>query len=359
MPKKREPLLFDRYLASKPFGSLPRKREEIIRSHMTEAKHFVLDADATRYIGEMTRQVPQAISYGQQFALPPFNKMWIEFPARVLYEAVTQRPADADSDETVAYFINWPTVYVVASNGKGGDPLLSPIKYKLFQPFDARGEIEFCQDIGISRLNLDAFFWGETLHTMMLETLRTRGKPVVNELKPLTVDLEELDIDTRILARSLRENHSIEIMSQDMTMTFRAMFSESAGEMRNIIAMLLFLNRTSKIQYQEQIGPEKRMIRSKPRTMVKHQIIRLKINPLPKLIKLGGSGGIWRRLHDVRAHFCHDRIARETNCLHDWVEQDIEQWRCMACGGLKWRRKAHQRGNREKGLVKTEYEVTE
>jgi hypothetical protein len=71
--------------------------------------------------------------------------------------------------------------------------------------------------------------------------------------------------------------------------------------------------------------------------------------------------GITKRLHDVRGHFCHDKRARQTGeqwCGHDWVEYEPLRWKCERCGGKRWWRNEHQRGDVEKGrsFIQT-YEV--
>jgi len=366
---KRQPTLADMFLATKYESTWKHSKRtyNVVRDKLIEAKRFVLDDAASRYLGEMQRDLPEAIAFGQEFALPPFPLTWVEFNSRIHYEALTGRVPDADSDFLLGFLINWPSAYVIANatdeHGRFKDALLSPMKYKLFQPFDHKSELEFCETIGISRFQLDAFFWGESLHKMMADIIRRQTGLTVGKVAFETDMIEQLTPTQTEFARSLRANHSVEIIydqhRDEVRQTFMRMFQGSAGELRILVALLLLLNRSSKVTYLTELGPKQQMIRNKPRTLLKHSVITFKLNPIPKIKRLGGKGGgLWRRRHDVRAHFCHDKTARNASCMHDWEEQAIEQWRCLQCGGLKWRRKAHSRGHLEKGDVVAGYQVT-
>jgi hypothetical protein len=162
----------------------------------------------------------------------------------------------------------------------------------------------------------------------------------------------------------LRENHSFELNLRagiDKRQFWGQLYNGSAGDLRNIIGLLLFLNRTSQVRYErEEPTLPGRFIGRKQTNFLAHRVISFKLNPLPRLVKLCAGESIRRRLHDVRGHFCHNKIARENNHLHDWIEaaENHLQWSCE-CGGLRWWRNPHMRGHEGKGLVLSEYNVKE
>jgi len=78
---KRTPLLFDQFMANtKPQLEMERKPFEFLRNRMVGAHVFTLDHEATRYMANMIQAHPEAIALDQEFAIPPFKKMFVEFP---------------------------------------------------------------------------------------------------------------------------------------------------------------------------------------------------------------------------------------------------------------------------------------
>jgi hypothetical protein len=328
-----------------PFKQKP---QILVREALRMAKRFVLDDDAVRYFAEMIRDIPEVIAMAHEFALRPFDVMYVEIPNfKLFYEVIGRRMADPDADERIGYLFSGPDVYVLADR-QDDRPALGPVSYTLGRPIPAKLWPELMQDVGNLIVEgvpietdsmvkmVDAFFWGGSI---------VQVRPEFRAV--------------------LRENHGLQMLvdvehprftDEDMSQIYNG----SSSDMRNIIGLLLFLNQTRDVQYIEELGHHKGFIRNKPSAYLKHSIIRMKISPMPILRKklVGESGGLWRREHDVRGHFCHDKTARERQCLHDWTEYDVNQWRCKACGGLRWWRREHRRGHREKGRVSQEYQVT-
>jgi hypothetical protein len=219
----------------------------------------------------------------------------------------------------------------------GCQAMMMPLSYTLNQPMTIEQELNICQRARTSRLGIDILFWGSSY--------------------------EKLSPSER---HALRANHGFEHWyAKDVDDIITPMFFSAAGDLRNIIALTLFLNRTNEVRFDEQIGPAQGFVHAKVTTLTRHSVVRLKLDPKPLFKKLYGHGGVWRREHDCRGHFCHDKTARNSACntillgpTHDWHEYGVNQWRCMTCGGLKWWRKAHRRGHKEKGTVQTEYRVT-
>jgi hypothetical protein len=343
---KRRPLLVDEFLATK-MVPWPDKQEErlilAVRNNLREAKKFVLDDKAAVYAAEMIRDHPIAIAHDQEFAIPCFPRMYIELPYPNFFETLGgNNPHDPIMGDTeVGYFIDGPRAYVLSRvwNGPenaemrkklGCQAMMMPLAYTLNQPMTLEQELDVCQRAHVSRMGIDILYWGSSY--------------------------EKLPHSERV---ALRANHGFEHWyAKDVDDLITPMFTSAAGDLRNIIALTLFLNRTNEVRFEEQIGPAQGFVHAKPTTLVRHSVVRLKLDPKPLFKKLYGHGGVWRREHDCRGHFCHDKITREHNHEHDWREYDVNQWRCMTCGGLKWWRKAHRRGHREKGVVNTSYEVT-
>jgi hypothetical protein len=336
---KRKPTLADMFLATSVRREIEEPHfHETTCDHLRQAHRFVFDDQATEYVGEMIRTMPRIIADAQDFAIPPFEKTWIEFDSRVLFKAVTCKEPDVISDFRLGYLITGPLVRVIVnSNDEKMIPEVLPLQYKLFQPFSFQQELEFCQKTRISRIALDAMYWGSAADVFLNEQ-----------------DKEGL--------RSLRENHSIELccLPQIQDRIMDELAYGQAGDLRNIIAFLLFLNRTRGDIYLKEVGHAQALVRHQVRPLLKHSVIHLKLNPIPRLRKLIAGPGVWRRLHDVRGHFCHNKEAKFSGCMHEWEETKPLHWECkLKCGGVRWWRHEHQRGHADKGTVTSHYKVTE
>jgi hypothetical protein len=345
--KKRKPLMIDRWLASsKDTAVIERRVLGLVTNKIVTAKRFVFNDDAVDKMASVIREIPEAIAEAQQFAIPCFENMYVELDYTRLYQALTWDDPTAlpGSDVTVGFLFVGPHVYGFFEGlydpADGIENGLLPIRYRMNRPFTVEEEQLWCEEFKIPRIQLDAFMWGSTYR--------------------------RIDDSFR---RTFRANHSWEWVANEKVTnpdTIASMLKACAGDIRNIITILLLLNQASGARYETIDVPHKQtVIKSKPRTMLSHSIVRISIDPKPHLRVLGGShGGSWRREHDVRGHFCHDETSRNHHYgnagghVPDWTEYGPNQWRCLKCGGLRWWRKEHRRGHKEKGRVKESYEVT-
>jgi hypothetical protein len=345
---KRKPLLADRLLATPQSLLLPNKFHETNRQSLMLAKRFVLDEAATTYIGEMVRDVPRIVADAQDFAIPPFKRMWVEFPVALLNKVIggpttSLYMGEEKADAVVGYLFNGPSVRIASANNvPGHTPQFTPFEYMIHHPYkDVAEELQVCKQLGVSRGTLDAVFWGSAANQFIAE-------------------------GDRASMRALREYHSVwpielnKSVGKDPREVYAYLLNMAGGELRNIISILLFLNRTQDIQKTFSVPGEQGFIGNKLRPFLSHNVISISVNPMPRFLSMVAGEGVWRRLHDVRGHFCHNKVARESGCMHpDWQETDGDglQWRCTACGGLRWWRKEHRRGHEDKGVVTSEYRV--
>ena len=357
---KRTPTVADLFLASdttlqslRIHDKLARHVQRVLRE---DAHRFVLDMDATGYFAEMCKSADLIIN-GMPFAIPPFERTWIEMPFRHFYAKVNGTPADPDADEHVAYLFDGPLVYSFAANVSRQECGMSPLRYRLNRPLSADEEERLHDKMGMTRLHLDMFFWGSTAGRIYGNKDANVGDVIqAHKLSPEQI---------RKLA-ALREQHGVEIVNNTLTdrdyekEAWSKLYLASAGDLRNLIGLLLFINQPSSIRYDREVPPMPRMIHNKARTLLRHTVIKMHVDPTPRLRARfgGGAPGAFKRLHDVRGHWCMNKIARAPGCEHQWSEIDYDHFRCMSCGGQRWHRKEHQRGKRAAGRVKQTYQVT-
>lgn len=67
--------------------------------------------------------------------------------------------------------------------------------------------------------------------------------------------------------------------------------------------------------------------------------------------------GAPKRRHEVAGHWCFNRRV-DPGCAHDWQALvSGQRYQCAKCGGKRWRRRAHERGNATLGWVQQERHV--
>ena len=334
---------------------------------MMNIKKFVLDDQAARYLGEYMRDHPDKIARANEYAIPPFKTMWVEYSVREVYEALHGFPLDDRGDTRMGLLVNGPDVMMFVEGPKEGDCQMSPFMARLNKPATLEEELELCRLMGISRINIDSLMWG---------TPGVRIRKEFPELYPV-----------------LRANHAF-IAATDLSGIgdghLRSFFEDgTGGDLRNVVALMIFLNRTQDVQVMEERKAKPGLIMRKPRAYIGHSVITLKINPVERLRRIGEPSGISspKRLHDVRGHYCRNKLTKQAEEIgdtcealdrtdplfyltcHDWKEVEgskhvdqktgaIMTWKCSRCKGVLWRKPEHKRGTLKQGYVVQQYAVT-
>lgn len=378
--EKRKPLVADRFLREWPNDNAqafyhPKASEQVKRG-VRNARRFVFDEDAAERIAEIVIKVPDLLVREHQFARAPFELTWVELPAWrywMVLRASSQKGAldkwsnaIDTADHSVGYLIDHGRVNVVVAGTvaePGGSCVLAPLQYRLGTEWPLQDQLDFCESVGgLSRLDLDAAMWGSTW--------------------------DGLDWDAR---KALRANNVMEWvptnpaskMRPERLMKARSdMLRGSVGDLRTIIAILLVMNRPSLTRYVEDVPHHRGFIRGKLRPFMSHTTVQIALDPIPVLRLIGTPAGeaIERRRHEVRGTYCHDKVSRDyrriAGCVHEyqatnkdwtpWTREDEAtegqpfHWVCASCGGKRWWRKDHSRGDVGIGFVVHDaYQVTD
>jgi hypothetical protein len=267
----------------------------------------------------------------------------VEFPFRAYFQEITGTFPDAWCDQTVGYLYHNHHAYAFADFELEG-PGMVPIRYDLNRPMGHAQKVWWSEVFHMPVENLDGFAWGSCW-------------PLVSpERRPLLMAQHGW---TAIAFKDQRPGDDAKRFWSKRTIG-PLMMNNNAGDIRNIVAMLLYLNRTNDIRHEELLPPQQGVYQGKLRTMLSHRVISFKFDPKPRVIRHYGTVGAPRREHDVRGHFCLNHVAREHRHEHLWDEQPGHghQWKCMQCGGKKWWKDAFRRGKNKAGLVMSEYAVS-
>jgi hypothetical protein len=354
--------LADRFLTT-PVSSvlISHKEDNRIKALLHyKAKRVVLDRKGCEYLGKVMREIPDHIALQQQFARQPYPTLWVEFSSRDVYIAVTGKQPDDNADCLVGYLYHEYTVYVVVSGysvqgkRKTEDVSLVPMTYNLHRPWKLNEQTHFADLMNVTRLQLVSWVWGTALSFWLDKNDDTRKVWSPSD-------------ETRLeLAKTLRDSHTAEwfttVDKNPSQKTLYPFYEGSSGELRTIITILLLMNQPNMVQYVRDVPTNKRFSRGKLRTYMSHSIISIHADPVPSIVRMGvDHQGSPHRRHEVRGHYCHNeewRNGSHRGCEHVTEQKGENSWTCKLCGGKRWWRKDHQRGDASLGFVQQDYELT-
>lgn len=315
--------------------SIPRDLRTALNFRLREAKRFVLTEEAAVRVGEAIASYPEMLVEHGQFARPPFDNCWIEFPSQKFHNAIvpgSDKLVSEMTDTHVGYLFSNGRAYVGATTGRG-DANFSPFAVDLNMPSDFQTELDIANGLGVSRMALDDLYWGTTM---------ARNLP-------------------REIVRAFRAQHRVILtMTSKMQEMMRKQGEGSnfihgcAGEIRNIVGLLLMLNQPRLIKYIGEQSQYRAVTHRGTRQMLGHSVIELDLDRKPKTVILGRPQGTHAspRRHEVMGNYAHRNLS--ALCEHYWEPEDDNHWTCANCGGRRWWRKAHQRGDASLGIMTQE-----
>lgn len=362
--EKRRASLADRFLAIRSLSLYPQKTTDSLKRSVRAARRFIFDDEAAMRLADVIYDVPDMLASQYQFARAPFDQTWIEFQGYPFFDRLKER-AEADgghyalrgspetADAVIGYLIDHGSVSVFAA-GTMVDPssgvACTPIQYQLNTEWPLEDQLRFSQDIDESHTTLGMFLWGSTWSRIDKDSRNHLRDNTVLELRPMTFDL------TR--------QQKVDILGAGV------------GDLRNIVALLLMLNRPSITSYVS-VPKSRGWHKNRVLPFMSHTSVHVSLDAVSKMRLVGTPDGesVERRRHEVRGHFCHDQTARDysriAGCIHefqpthdDWTPagdvhpDEVNNWVCASCGGKRWWRRAHERGSAEVGFVAHDgYEV--
>lgn len=161
----------------------------------------------------------------------------------------------------------------------------------------------------------------------------------------------------------------------------------SVGELRNVIALLLVLNRPSLTRYIRTLPNGRGFHKGKLKSFMAHTTVAIDLDAVPTLRLIGtpAEDAVAKRRGEVKGHYKHDETSRQysriAGCIHEyqpthgpkdnwapWPDAPIgmvgepgipRNWVCAACGGKRWWRRETEAGDAGVGFVNHDaYQVT-
>lgn len=341
---KEEPRLIDKLLDNKQALS----HSGISPLSLRMAKRFVLDAQASRLVADLIVHAGPLLMSQHQFARAPHPLTWLEMDFTAYSRGIPgMNPEDPTADTRVGYFIDNNKVYSASqartrmTRAFGVDDVgVTPLIMHLHRPVSFEQELELAQELGTSRL-------------MLRRTII--GDPGFDQNWWNTPE-----------AADVCRSHSMEFYSKPpfdkMTASDKAsVLRSAAGSLKQVLVMLLLLTRPTKHVFALTDEPHKRMlVKGKNQVLVSHTSVKLHLSPQESYRRVteGGLTDRHHRFHSVRGHWCQSRKPANMRCTHEFEPITVDKYACLKCGGRRWWRKSHGRGDEKLGVVHKGYEVT-
>jgi hypothetical protein len=346
-PKKPDPTLADELMFNHKAYSdmMPRKLNERIRTGIRDSRKFVYDASASRRVAELCLLNADMIADYSEFVRLPYEKTWIELDARAMFKRL-QPLADSNHqpDDRIGFLFDGDDVFVgvSAQPANGGKPsyMLMPVSYHLQRPMVLEQELKVSRLLGISRGQLDHFLWGEAY--------------------------DRLDPSRR---RALRHQHTVDFpifpAMERAGLFGNFLTGGGTGDLKLLLAAAMLLMRPNLTRVIREKTEDSRLRTiTGVRTFLAHKVVTVKLRQEPMVKRIHSALCAVRnkvRRHEVRGHYCHNRAAKRSQCIHDWLETKPDHWECQlpGCTAARWWRKPHERGDASVGVVTKHYHVTD
>ena len=320
---------------------LSRKQQERLLDARRRAQAFVFTAEASRLVGRFANQCGDLILRHRQFALAPFPDAYVEYDCRAFmadFPGMTDAETEVgftqeNMDHRVGYLISGDTVSVFVCGPGDPDGQIVAFYYTLAPPGQrARTDAAVipmpANDEGAQWSKL-AFGLGRAAHNIHDE----------DERQSL---LGEYEVHSHFGSER----------------PFSTMMLGSAGEIRNLWACLLWLNRPGHtINTTEPAG--RRFLRGREIAYKTYRIVDIDLGRMRSLRRAFVLSGprLSPRRHNVRGAFHHH--GGDVACEHQWpLAPDVDgRWQCKSCGRLRWWQRDHVRGDATRGWVDHDYNV--
>lgn len=332
----RNPLLVD-ILKTPDFLSHGEFADVLARLRSPTTRRFCLGPDAVAQLAVLCRDFPQLVVESSEFARPPYDRMWVEYDARSMWEQINGRKSDDSADDRVGYFIDNGIAWTAGSIRNIATFI--PYGFELNSPWSEDEQRIWFDTLGTKREQFEYFVWGRSIAQLDAET---RAK-FVSMHKPMIMS-DDLDKINRSPWAQMLTNRSL---------------SQMSGDLRNLIAILLVMNRPHVIDVDKPTPAVRTFVKGKSTRLLEFSVVHVRgdaVAAVRTASVTGDRGPVMR--HEVRGHFRTDETWRAGRCMHtmEVVERD-QRWRCSVCGGQRWWVKAHERGDASRGYKRKEYVV--
>ena len=310
--------------------------------HVMASRHqfmrYKISDEVVREVGTMLREHPDLFMNNYQFALSPYPKMYIEYNLDVMIKALDpdfDLEAIEQRDTILGVIIDDNKVFtLVEARHK---PIAKNITLPAILPIYYTINYDHC-------MGNDVFLF--PLHETTKRTLffGSLANKIVFTNEQYDEFMRRFNVWCNDFIRKRMDRE-----------TFDNAIRASAGELKNLLAILLWINQPKLLDFQS-VPATRRWYGSKNIAYAAHNIVRLKKHVTYKNIYREMIDRQGPRRHEVSAFF---RNFSKTACEHEWpiMPDEDGRWHCLKCSQWRIRVKNHMRGDASRGFVTKEYKV--
>lgn len=352
--------------------SIPKAHRDRVKALRHSATRFVFTERAARLMGRFTFECPELLLANRQFAIPPFERAtYVELPSLPFFAEAPVRTTAAslrEVDQRIGYLcLPGGGIYCFAGGSFGPEapenrPIIGMTKWHVVPPGAPpayRNVLALPEGSG-SKFRAQVADANPSLARVLMEGVSADWLTLASALG---TTFEHIEGEEQ--RQSLTREIGLEWLGRMPLDTaeraescYRYLWG-TAGDVRNLWAMLLWLNRPAKTVFDPHPGGA-RLVRGKRVAWAKHQTVDIDLGRI-RLIKNAIQLDYQRESpvqHKVRGAFHHS--GGDVNHGHHWplIPDDTGHWVCNGCGRKRWWVKDHVRGDPEKGRNFNDYEVS-
>jgi hypothetical protein len=309
-----------------------------VRQVLPKARRFLFDREASAFAGRFIREHGATLLRNRAFAIPPFEQTYVEYHLDALLEAIGRRKANEKygiekSDERIGHLIDGDHVWTFLE-GSDNEASIYPVDVWMNTVSHSVGLFDKA-DIGRDRRRKLEYTLGSTLG----DAQDVNGEVVLDWLNAF-------DFAAPAMFANL--------------LTDRKLADAGNGTVRNLVALLLLLNRQRENVTLKTVAPKGVIYRGKRRVFAAHTMVTLTVEDYVHIAHSYEHGAhASPRRHQVRGFFRH--LHKVDGCEHDYplASDERGRWVCRTCGTTRVWVHDHERGDASKGYITKDYVVVD
>lgn len=323
-------MLIDQKLDARAYERFPNVMK-FIANAKPRMRRFLISDEVIVQIATLMRDYPELMVRNFQFAIPPYDAMYIDFNAALYIDTLGAVVlSDLERDTQLGLVIDQNKIAVIAQSNRSNNRTPKPTPY--IWSIDGSGfHSAFHQ-----------FPW-ENIEMQLSYAFGT----TYSKTREIITDEMEAEFSRRF---RLWYERGFDFPN------FRKFIPYIAGELRTFLSILLWINQPSMVDY-EHVSHRRVLVRGRPTVYAAHSIVRLRKDFTIKKAMAHFTDRAPPRRHEVRGFWRHYHLTQ--GCEHDWdvMPDESGHWHCKTCKGMRTWIKSHLRGDASRGFITKEYKT--
>lgn len=318
-------------------------------------KRCVFSPKASLLLGELAFESPDIIVDNRQFAIPPFDNMYVELDYSAMiqdeeYKIASQAVGESVTKALIGYLILGGTdVYVMGSYEDvfGGSHFgIMPVKYTInhtdtpkdffssihpIRPFTADDDFTVLSEFYPNLIPQ------ELMKLLLLTGAVTNHRAVIKN------------------HRSILNTYGVHLNSLAISDDVSSALEFSQGQLFWLLGAILLMHQRPLVNYVD-VPATSRIIKGKRKAYASYKIIEIDLGKVKTIRRAFQSTPHGSPIgYEIPNHYRH-RHGLEHGCGHEWSSRDEKgHWHCLRCGRLRYMVKEHAAGDSSRGWSHADY----